>query len=261
MQRYSRLHYFRVRLISINQTIKFCFILACISILLIELVLKNYPSINDTLYKTGDIYLKICYSIAAATIFYFINQHLPREDRKSKAYLFINNRLASIDHELQDMLHALKVETGSNTRKVTLDAIFDACKKINPMDPHYGHYETSVPFNNWYEYFTYKTIKIKNNIHDLLLINEALDVDLMGRLLILDDLVYSTLYFDKKRWGNKDLSTWGTRIYEIIKQNDKAYEILLKKYKKYEKESSARFHKDYREFFPPKETNPANNKT
>src|SRR5258706_2169140 len=84
---------FLIYLSTFPNDIKLWFYVASLSVLLIELIGKNFAAINHTFYVLGDIWLKLCYSMCAAIIFYFINQHLPKQQRKLKSIPYLSAQL------------------------------------------------------------------------------------------------------------------------------------------------------------------------
>lgn len=235
-----------IRLYAVRKEIRYAFLIAAISILAIELIFKNFPAPSQTFFSLGEIYLKICYSILAASIFFFINQHLPKEEKKLKYYRFINNKTLSINREIEFILESLKIPraNGGGYNNINEELIKDACSIINPMTPVFNIQESVSPFNDWYDYFNYKTLKIKELIRDLLLIDESLDTDLVEKLLIIEDVLVHSLYFDKKKWANSDLSTYSGSIYELTVQSRKAFKIMRERYKRFIDEYDERYHKD-----------------
>jgi hypothetical protein len=145
--------------------IKIIFIVAFGSILLIELLLKRFPTKAPWIFSMGDIYLKLCYSLCAAIVFYFINQHLPKEKRKLKSLILVSNRLVKIHQEIYFLVLSLNVNMEQqNFSNVKRKMINDACSKINPNDSVIATHDSVIPFLDWYEYFNYKEEKIRSLI-------------------------------------------------------------------------------------------------
>ena len=158
-----------LRIISLPQLIKIVFTVAFVSILIIELWLKRFASPSQFFFSIGDIYLKLCYSLCAAIIFYFINQHLPKEKRKLKSLIIISNKLVKIHQEVFFLVLSLKVEMEQqNFTGVQRKTINNACSKINLNDSVISTYDSATPFKNWYEYLNYKTERIGSLIKDLI---------------------------------------------------------------------------------------------
>lgn len=234
-----------IRLVSIRKEIKYAFLISILSILIIELIFKRFASPSQLFFRMGEIYLMICYSIVAATIFFFINQHLPIEDKKLKYFRYINNKVMSIDYEIRYVLENLTIpESIYKSEDISYEIIKDACKKKNPKSCVFNTMESSEPFADWYEYFNYKVIRIKNLINDLILLNESIDPDLMEKLLVIENILYNSLYFDRKKRENPNLETYATAIFDLTKQNKRARQILIEKYSRFWYEHSVRYKTD-----------------
>jgi len=220
---------FILRLRSVNKLIQCAFLISFISVLIIELLLKNFSAPNEVFFKAGDIYLRICYSIVASSFFFFLNQHLPKEEKKSKFYPFISNKVYSIEKEIDYLIKKLNLPNDN----VTPESIKEACSKINPSTEVNSNDESSLPFKNWFEYLNYKTLKIKGTIYDLLLLNEALDVELMEHLLRIENLLIHHLYFDKREVANLDLTNLSDFIYKLELFKKDLLNIRSAKYDKF----------------------------
>ena len=145
--------------------------------------------------------MKLCYSFCAATIFYFFNQHLPKEERKVKAYRFINNKVSELYHETSLLLRNLNIDTRDKLKEISIETVTLACLNINPQNPLLSKDESVTRFADWFEYLNYKSKRIKEIIRDLILLNESIDSELMEQLLTIEDIAYHHLFFDKRRFG------------------------------------------------------------
>ena len=232
-----------LRLKSISIEIRWAFLIALGSILITELILKNYPAANHTVISITEIWLKICYSILAATIFYFLNQHLPKEEKKLKYYRYINNKVISLDDSIKMIISKLNIKSENHYRGISKEILNDACSRINPLSQVVSPTESTSPFENWYEYLNYKAISIKKDIKDLILLNDIVETGLVEKLLIIEDSL-KNLFLDRVRFTNTDLTFWASPIFNMTNQSDKAVNILIKKYRRFSKEHSERFNID-----------------
>lgn len=229
-----------LRIISLPQVIKVIFTVAFVSILLIELWLKRFPAVSQLIFSMGDIYLKLCYSLCAAIIFYFINQHLPREKRKLKSLILISNRLIKIHQEIYFLVLSLNVKMEQqNFTGVTRTIINDACSKINPNTPVISNYDSADPFTDWYEYFNYKAEKIRHLIKDLFSLNDLVNPTAMYYVYSVDQAIGS-LGTGRKRYSSLDLNPWSSDIWtlmidseEAIKNRGKNWHYLEREHLKY----------------------------
>lgn len=227
--------YLWYRLITVRKEIKIIFFLSLSSILIIEVLLNGSQAKYHQLYSIEQIYLKICYSLTATIVFFFINQHLPKEERKMKSLVFVNNKAAKIQREIDYFLFALGVET-KNHEKPALVLITDACDKISNMKlpVHVSTQESQSPFNNWYEYFDFKITRIKSLVKEILTFHELLDSGILEKLLKIDDNLSSNfLRSATPPVGDSMSFMYATHIYQLNKDSEEISKILKTKYKNY----------------------------
>lgn len=162
---------------SLNKILKVIFIVACCSIILIELWLiplfKSYPTI-DTIQN---IYLKLSYSIAGSTIFFFINVHWPRQEDKMKFQIYVMVRVGQIFEEIQYVLeNALNVPVIFNVESITIDEdLLDrACENFDP-DKSFSLPHLSNRTFTWYSYEDEFNESIAQNVDDLRSVPEIID--------------------------------------------------------------------------------------
>ena len=221
---YNIRHPFLIYLSTFPSDIKIFFYVASLSVLLIELVGKRFTAINHTFFILGDIWLKLCYSLCAAIIFYFINQHLPRQKRKLKSIPFLSAKLAGIHFEVVLLIQTLSKDfTEQEFSKLTREWVKEACLKINPQFPVISN-ESAIPFNNWFEYFNYKAKRIKALINDLLPLEDIIEPKLMAVIYFIDQEVcgVTSLNVDRRRISNTDLSYYSGHIWSLIADSEHA---------------------------------------
>jgi hypothetical protein len=219
--------------------VKIAFISSFVSILTIELILKNYSAPSRILFILGDIYLKLCFSICAGIIFYFINQHLPKEKKKIKSYAYINNKLCKINKEIEYFIENLEIVKDPNHHylDLKLEDINAACLKINPQKYKVSGFETGYNFKNWFEYFNYKYCKIIGLIKDLQIINDSIDIELMAKILEIEEILSHYFHPENKKIGSKEMSFWSRPLYELNISGIQLHQIFWKNYTIYQKES------------------------
>ena len=230
-----------LRIISLPLLIKIFFVAAFGSVLIIELFLKRYPAKYHFMFSTGDIYLKLCYSICAAIIFYFINQHLPKEKRKLKSINLISNRLVKIHQEIYFLVKSLNVKIEQqNFTDVQQKMINHACNKINPSESISSPYDSATPFVDWYEYLNYKTEKIRSLTNDLLSLSDLIDPACMYYIYSIDNAVRE-LRPGRKRSSNLD---WSSDIWTLMIDSEEALRNRGKNWHYLEKEHRKNFIKN-----------------
>lgn len=122
------------RFSSLNNLVKTSFLIACVSILSIELWLKHVPAPFYQLVPLGDIYLKLCYSIAGSTIFYFINVHWPKQQDKMRFHMYLKGRIGWIYGDVSYLVQfVLGVPITNTGEDIVFDseAIKQACENLD----------------------------------------------------------------------------------------------------------------------------------
>lgn len=211
------------KLKSIRKEIKFVFLISVLSILIIEIWFKKYDSPSPLIYFMGDMYLRVCYSIVAASIFFLINQHIPKENRNVKTNRYINNKLVKASNELVNLAKNLGLET--NTLDFSEEMVSKACKKINPALPVME--SDLIKFPNWLEYLKYKTDKINRLLNDVIILNSTIETELLGHIVNMLDALEMFDYLDNKNFVlGKDLNYYSYSISYLYEENKMIYKIL-----------------------------------
>ena len=170
---------------ALRPEIKYGFLFTLSSILVMELILKNFPAQNDTFFRAGDIYLKFCYSFTASVIFFYINQHLPKQEKKVRTHQFMHNKIVSITMSIADIQGSLNVIYSADPDELRR-RFNEACSKtyIKAMVR-----DTLLQYPNWEVYLKAKTEKINFDISSLMIVNDVIDGDLLSHLLKIQDSV------------------------------------------------------------------------
>lgn len=182
-------HFIINRIKTLRIEIKWCFGIAFLSVLIIELILKNWEAPNDTIYRFGDMFLRFCYSISASVIFFFFNQHIPKEEKKIRTYAFQKDKLNNIHYEINVLLRLIGIDTKringelkANILNSTLSNLEWQTKVISPI-------ESIIVFDNWVEYFSFKALRINNLINELMILEDIIDKNTMQEILKMQPLV------------------------------------------------------------------------
>jgi hypothetical protein len=238
----------KVRFSTIRTEIKIAASIAFISILAIELICKNWPSPNEIFYRAGDIYLKVCYSIFASSVFYYINQHLPKDEKRVKTFSFVRDKVKRIQREVDLIVTALgmdihgpRLESSSNVRnEIPLKDFLTACQRIHPKSS-INTFEAIEVYPNWYVYSISKGKKINGLIKDLVVLNESLDSDLLENLLRIEEIVTRGIFEPTVPLENEDLTYWAHEFYWLYMNDRKCTKLFQEKYSKYRAEFYKRF--------------------
>lgn len=209
---------------------------ALASILLIEVCLKHVPAPSQTFYDFGQVYLKLCYSLFSAYLFFLINMHIPKEIRKVKTYRLVNNHVGWIRQTWHAYIHAIFDNQDESIKVKGLDGLTKKdyvrlCKTIDPTQPVLASIGLGNRiFGDHYEPLEYVTKKINKYISELLLINDLLEADLMMCLTNINDKVTQLSFFVGQK-PKQDLSFLSHVLYDVTAEMEDMLDVIFKKYR------------------------------
>ena len=207
---------------SVRLEIKLAFLVSIFSIILIEVLFKNYNSPSNFFYVIGDIYLKVCYSIIPTTVFFIMNQHIPKETRNVKTNRYITNKLVIVGNELYRLLKSLGM-----TDKLEIDPeeqILILCKKINPSTPVAE--SNSLVFSNWLEYLKFKTAKINRLLNDVLILNPTIETKILEHIVNMLDALEQFSDIDNYNVSQTNLTVYAYPISYLLEEDAKIRKII-----------------------------------
>jgi len=215
-------------LLSMRKEVKLAFYVAVASLILIEIWLIKMPAPFELLSSIGSIYLKACYAIFGATIFYFINVQIPKEQKKLKSFIFVYNRVAHLNKNLDFITNRLNLQDPVGV-KLTEQQFNDAVILINPNTPIRTFYDRD--FANWIELLKYLHGETQNTLKDLLLIQDVVDSSILEPLFYIEN-TFNLIQFS--RMGNNiSQERWkmfGFDFYDIWYNNEKLFKASRKSY-------------------------------
>lgn len=177
------------KLTFLSKEIKATFFISLFFILIIELFLKVIPAPFHFIYVIGYIFLNVCYSVFAASIFFIVVYHLPKEERNIKTNRFLQNKLVAISNELAFLFVDIGVYTyygpnDENRKTLTQEEIEYALKKIDFEEPFkYDRVHHSKNFNI---YMQLKFETMKTALEDLINCNDLIETELLGLVFELE---------------------------------------------------------------------------
>lgn len=199
------------RIITLRKSLLVILFLFLLTIIFIEFWLIDIPASSDFFYHLGQFSLKISYAYVAAFLFYFLTVHIPKEKKRSKSYLYLNNRLVQISKNLNDIIVTILMSSNYKFKnhylnfkivEIKKEVFLEECKKIDPLKKVTVFYSRS--FIDWFEYLTFEGKNIKKRINELFIFNDSLNGEILERLTLLSDRIDGIIYEDIKL-GNKNL--------------------------------------------------------
>lgn len=170
------------------------------SVLLIELILKDIPAPTITMFRLGEIYLKVAYAFTTSILFYFINVQYTKQVKKIKGYLLIANPLGIIHGLLYDIHSTLftyesLLDHGSGAKRITEEMYQEAFKQIEVKKPVYiwgilGHRLPLPGGTTWEGFFKEKLAGIQNIIKtELYPLLDLFDIEVLSKYRMMSDLI------------------------------------------------------------------------
>lgn len=214
---------------STRKDLKIIFFMAFFLVLLIEMVLKNFEAPSQTFYRFGNIMLKLSYSIVASSIFLFINQQIPKEQKKLKTFIYLQYKVAMLTYELQGIATVLELKNGGNNGndpEITNDAILSAMKKLDPDAPLTS---TLYVYKNWSSFILDLKDRATSTIDALLPLHDIIDADLLENLYHIQNQFYTWSLIQNT--NPNDLESSHHHIYAIFKLAETSMKLLNTKYK------------------------------
>lgn len=216
----------------------YSFFISIFLILITELWLKNIEAPIKLFFTIGSIILNVCYSIIAASIFFFVNQHLPKEDKIVQTSRYITNRMMHFHYEIQSLQNILKLKTRFKLEDLS-EEIKTCCSQINPNEKIKDNNYSNKIFKNWYDYLEFKTTKFIKYLDDILPFYEGMNDDLLESLLNLKDSVRLIQYKLEENPRNlKSLIFLSTEFENLFENHLKSNKIIRVNYKEYLNESN-----------------------
>jgi len=207
--------------LSLRKEVKIAFVISLASILLKDLFLLMILVDDKWLDNLGEIYLKICYSILASTIFFFINQQIPKQQKKNKIKLILENGVQYIELSILGFNKNLGIEDNC----ISYNEI-EACSRLINL-----HDQTSlfifpdmVYSTTWYDYLNEVTKNISNRITFIISFHENLDASILDILLRIQNHIQLFPIDKRINWADRTvapytrlISALGERRQELLK--------------------------------------------
>jgi hypothetical protein len=214
--------------LSVRKEVKLAFYIAITSLFLIEIWLIKIPAPFELLSSLGSIYLKACYAIFGATIFYFINVQIPKEQKKLKSFIFVYNRVANLNRNLDFITDRLNLRKADGL-KLTEQQFNDAVILVNPNTQIQTFYDRD--FANWIELLKHLHNETQNTLKDLLLIQDVVDSSILEPLFYIEN-TFNLIHFSRMK-NNISQERWkmfGLDFYNIWYNNEKLSKASRKSY-------------------------------
>jgi hypothetical protein len=186
LKKYPKLLRAYHRIVTVKQLYGIPFAVSFVSIIAIEFYFIDKEAPTKFVFHLGQFYLKLCYSFLSSFIFYFLIVHLPKEKRKVKLYLHLQNKMATIYNDVcffvRDLSSVSGVELDSRFLDISKEQMESALKKINPQLETSYAIGSFVIFHKWHDYLVHLKKILKENIDDIVVYGDSVDSEVIGYL-------------------------------------------------------------------------------
>lgn len=216
-------------ILAVSPFLNIALVIATGSIVIMEVYLLEIPEVVPWGAEFGAVFYKLCLSIMASYLFYFIVVHLKSQSDKENINAFVASKSYLVVREYQSQLISIKNESNSNVESEypTKDEIKIMFKAINPKGESPLNSVRLGNHVNWIQYMSYRNKRTQELIKNIFVIMPFLDSKLVR---LLSEINYcnhfghieSTLRF---QFSNTDMSVWAELFYD--------YSVLCKDLQEY----------------------------
>ena len=216
-------------ILDVSPYLNFALVIAISSILIMEVYLLDIPEIVPWGAEFGMVFYKLCLSIMARYLFYFIVVHLKSQSDKENINAFVASKSYRVVGEYKSQIISIKKKSNSSIESEypTKSEVEAMLKLINPKEQaplilgEIGHHA------NWMQYMAYHNLRSQELIKKVFVKMPFLDSKLVRLLAEIDDCSHFHAIDPAitSQFGNTDMSAWATLFHD--------YSVLCKKLEKY----------------------------
>jgi len=218
---------------TLNTTLKYAFIFSLLSIIIYK-IFNLYFCIDIKFLPIAEFVEKLFYAIIGSTIFFFINQHIPRERKKAKTVLLLNWKFKILERDIVNFLGSLHIRNDMKTplrRKEVNEYLNNRPRKMG--DP-VNAIQNNTIFPTHLQYFKYVFSKLRDNINETIKYSEYFDEEILDYLIKMN-VIIEYHFSDLASTGNNTSINWhefeiysiGLNMYNLRKRFDKKYLVYL----------------------------------
>jgi len=228
-------------ILSVPLLLNITLVVAILSVIIIDMYLKNMPEIVPWGNEFSEIYYRLCLSLFASYIFYFIVVHIKLERDKENVNVFISSKVFQIIGEYKAQINAIKKEVNSEIldeylNEIALENMFQQINTQSKAPLVLSNVGNTVNYANWMKYFSYHNVRIQTTIQKIFVHMPFLDSKLVSILAHIDDCNHFTVVdLLSNMHLNQNMKSFASTFhgYSILCEELEEYaNIKLVKYKK-----------------------------
>ena len=205
-------------ILAVSPYLNLALVISIVSVVVIEAYLLEIPEIVSWGAEFGAVYYKLCLSIMASYIFYFIVVHLKVQADKENINAFVATKAYGVVRNYKAQLQALKKAAAftADTEYLTKEEVEQVFKAINPLDNAPLLLRQLGNHANWLQYMKYHNDRTQELIKKTFVKMPFLDSKLVRLLAEIDDCShFNTIdFFVNTHLRNKDMSAWAGHFFE-----------------------------------------------
>lgn len=217
-------------------------IISCISIVVIDFYLKDIEEIVSWGSEFGNIYYRVCLSMIASYVFYFIVIHLKSIKDKENVNKFISFKVSNILSTYNTQINEIKKLSNNIDEKkyFKLEELEKLFKNINPNAQ--APLILGTKYATWMQYFQYNNKRTQKNINKIFVQMPFLDSELVDILAHIEDNHHFDIIdlISSLQFNNKSMESFASsfdRYANLCQKLEVYYDKKLIIYKKVEKKA------------------------
>jgi hypothetical protein len=225
-------------ILAVSPFLNIALVIAIGSVVVMEAYLFEIPEIVPWGEEFGAVFYKLCLSIMASYLFYFIVVHLKSQSDKENINAFVASKSYRVVGEYKSQIVSIKKEANSTIEseypsKDELEAMFSLIHPKGNAPLMLGQFGGNA---NWMQYMSYHNKRTQELIKKVFVKMPFLDSKLVRLLAEIDDsthfsVIETTISF---QFNNADMSAWAGSFYDysvLCKELEEYNEKKLSKYK------------------------------
>lgn len=217
-------------------------IISFISIVVIDFYLKDIEEIVSWGSEFGNIYYRVCLSMIASYVFYFIVIHLKSIKDKENVNKFISFKVSNILSTYNTQINEIKKLSNNIDEKkyFKLEELEKLFKNINPNAQ--APLILGTKYATWMQYFQYNNKRTQKNINKIFVQMPFLDSELVDILAHIEDNHHFDIIdlISSLQFNNKSMESFASsfdRYANLCQKLEVYYDKKLIIYKKVEKKA------------------------
>lgn len=217
-------------------------IISFISIIVIDFYLKDIEEIVSWGSEFGNIYYRVCLSMIASYVFYFIVIHLKSMKDKENVNKFISFKVSNILSTYNTQINEIKKLSNNIDEKkyFKLEELEKLFKNINPNAQ--APLILGTKYATWMQYFQYNNKRTQKNINKIFVQMPFLDSELVDILAHIEDNHHFDIIdlISSLQFNNKSMESFASsfdRYANLCQKLEVYYDKKLIIYKKVEKKA------------------------